>query len=740
MHARNSWIALDGQPKNNAASLPPSSDGTGPAVRRPAVRVRNFLTIGNRRAAFVALALVLGLVAAAILSVPALRWRAEVVVLKLKGDIPDIPMTQLLPWLAPRSPVYLADLADKPSPDVSIHNLNSELPAFIERGAQEFQERCSSCHGADARGGAGPSLIAFVSRSTDWSFLSTAKWGRAGTAMAAQPLTDEQIWQVHAFLRAKTRVWLADAKARSHSTLKIDVPYAKIAAAEAHPDEWLTYSGDLMGHRHSRLAQINRHNLNELRVAWAAQLRPARKPLSATPIVAGGLMFVSEAPDGVAALDAKTGRLVWRFTRPIDPSKLPLCCGAFNRGVAILDNRVFVATLDAYLIALDASTGEKLWEIQVAPAAEGYSMTSAPLALDGYVLVGVAGGEYGIRGFVAAYSPVDGKRLWRFEAIPGPGKPGHETWAGDSWKTGGASTWAIGAYDKERDLVYWGIGNPWPPLDTRVREGDNLYSNSMVALERKTGKMRWYFQFTPADSHDWDATQQVILADINWKGRTVPALLMANRNGFYYILDRRDGRFLKGMPFVKQTWAKSVDEKGRPLRDPATLPSPKGTLVWPWMHGGTNWWPPSYDEKRKLHFVPTVDAATLYFSLDMKYKNGDMTMGGTTQLATNQPAVMAVKAFDPETGQVRWSTRLDHGDFEQYARLTGLVSTDGGIVVAGFMDRMSILDSDTGKELWKFRPGGLINAGAITYAVDGVQYIAVVAGNVLFAFSIASAN
>ena len=206
-------------------------------------------------------------------------------------------------------------------------------------------------------------------------------------------------------------------------------------------------------------------------------------------------------------------------------------------------------------------------------------MTSAPFALDGHIVVGVAGGEYGIRGFVAAFSPADGKLLWRFEAIPGPGQPGHETWAGDSWKTGGASTWISGAYDKERDVIYWPIGNPWPPLDARARQGDNLFSNSVVALDRKTGKLQWYFQFTPADSHDWDATQQIVLADINWQGQVVPALLLANRNAFYYALDRRDGRFLRATPFVTQNWATKFDAKGRPISDGAILPSSKGTLI-----------------------------------------------------------------------------------------------------------------------------------------------------------------
>ena len=689
---------------------------------------------------FISIVVLFGLAGVVVAQVPELRWRANVLLWKLKGALPGLSTTQLVEWLAPGSAVYLGGLAERPNPDAAIRNINSDKPAFIEEGAKQFQQTCSVCHGGDATGAVGPNLITFVSKSTDWSFLSTVKWGRTGSAMVAQPLTDKQIWSVHAFLRSKARVWAAEA-AGDKKLLgpHVDVSSQRLAEAEKYPDEWLTYSGDWMGHRHSSLTQINSENVHKLRVAWALQLRPATKPLSATPIVTGGLMFVTEAPDGVVAVNAKTGELVWRFNRPIDPSKLPLCCGAFNRGVAVLGNRVYVATLDSYLVALDAATGNKIWEAKVAEAQEGYSITSAPLALDGHIIIGVAGAEYGIRGLIAAFSPDDGKRLWQFDTVPGPGQPGHETWAGDSWKTGGASTWSLGTYDKERDVIYWTSGNPWPPLDKRVREGDNLYSNSVLALDRKTGKLLWHFQFTPADSHDWDATQQAILTDINWQGQKVPALLMASRNAFYYALDRRDGKFLYAKPFVKQTWATSVDDKGKPVRDMTALPSPKGSLVWPWMHGGTNWWPPSYDPKRRLHFVPTVDAATLYFSVDMKYKAGQMTMGGTTQLASNVPAVMAVKAIDPDTGEIRWTSRLDQGDFRQFSRITGLVSTDGGIVVAGFDDRMSILSSDTGKELWKFRPGGVINAGAITYAIDGTQYISVIAGNVLYGFSLDSA-
>ena len=690
----------------------------------------------RRWTAFVLIGLIAGL-AAIVTAVPTLSWRAKVVGLKLTGKIPEIATTDLARWLLPGSSTYLGGLEMYPNVEAGVLNIWQDDPAYAKRGEEHFLRVCAACHGGNAQGGSAPNLLAFLSRSTDWSFFSTVKWGRKDSAMAAQPVAEREIWEIQAYLRTKTRAWAREAAAHlAAAPPKVDVPFSKLLNAADYPDEWLMYSGDMHAQRHSRLNQINRSNVHDLRVAWATQLRPATKPLSATPIVANGIMFVSEAPDGVVALDARDGRLLWRFSRSVDPSTLPVCCGAFNRGVAVLGSTVFVATLDSWLVALDAATGKSLWEVQVADQKEGYTMTSAPLVLDGLVVVGVAGGETGIRGFLAAFSATDGKRVWQFNTVPGPGEPGHETWAGDSWKTGGASTWSVGAYDPKLDILYWSTGNPWPPFDASSREGDNLYSNSIIALSPKTGKLLWHFQLTPADANDWDATQQIILADITWNGEKVPAALMASRNAFYYALDRRDGRFLYGKPFVKQTWAKGLDPKGRPIHDRSTVPSPQGTLVYPWLHGGTNWWPPTYDPKRKLHYVPTVDAATIYFRLEEKLKPGTMTMRGTTVLATNRPAVMAVKALDPDTGEAKWATRLDEGDFVQFARITGLLSTDGDIVFAGLMDRLSILDADTGAVLWKFRPGALVNAGPATYAIDGVQYFAVIAGNVLFTFSL----
>ena len=669
----------------------------------------------------------------------AFAWRTQILFERMTGEFSEVPFTQFLSWLQPGSKVYLEDLAVSKNVAASVKNRVIK-PVELAAGKALFQNQCAHCHGSDAKGGNAPNLLLSVGTLTDWGFLSTVKWGRNGTAMRPQQLSDEQIWQVHTYLRGEKRLAEDDrAESRQIGSAAINVTADAIDAADQRPEEWLTYAGNYAGHRHSALAQMNRDNVQNIRVSWVAQLMPSKKPLAATPIVAGGLMFVSEAPDGVVALDAKTGRVVWRFNRPIEAAKLSLCCGAFNRGVAVLGSRVFVATLDSYLVALDAATGRKLWETKVAEANEGYSMTGAPLAIGDRIIVGVAGAEYGIRGFVAAFSAEDGKLSWRFECVPGRGERGVQTWAGDSWKTGGVSTWTTGAYDKALDVIYWTTGNPWPPLNTGTRAGDNLYSNSLVALDRKTGKLLWHYQFTPADSHDWDAAQQPVLADITWKGKKVPVVLQANRNAFYYAIDRRTGEFLYAKAYVKQTWAAGFDAKGRPTRRLEAEPSKDGTLVWPWMHGGTNWWAPSYDSKRGLHFVPTVDAATLYFKGEGEYRKGEMVLGGTTRLATNQPAVMSIKAIDPDTGAVRWQSRLDEGDFHQFARIAGLLSTDGGILFGGFEGRLIALDSDNGKMLWRFRHGGLVNAAPVTYMVDGVQQVAYVAGSSVFVFALPAA-
>lgn len=665
-----------------------------------------------------------------------LRWRLRVVEAKVRGDLKEIPLRNLIAWLAPGSPVYLADIAENPNLHVSIKNLLTTAEDSAQ-GKILYLRQCGQCHGVGGHGESGPNLLSSVSTKSDWSFFSTAKWGRAGTSMQAQPLSEGEIWKVHAYLRKEALGALARPVPGGAKTARpvVEVDMRQIVETDKTPGQWLTYAGNYSGHRHSPLSKVTKGNVASLRLAWVAQLRQIDRDLEVSPIVANGTMFVSESRDGVVALDAKTGEVIWTYRRPV-PDALPLCCGMPNRGVAVLGRTVFVATIDSYLAALDANTGKLRWIVKVADYHDGYTMTGAPLALGDRVIVGVAGGEFGIRGFLAAYDPVEGRLLWKFHTVPGPGEPGHETWTGDAWKTGGAPTWTAGAYDAKEDLLFWGTGNPSPEFQANARPGDNLYSNSVVAVEAKTGRLRWYYQFTPADERDWDANQQPILAEIDWRGRKRSVVLWANRNAFFYGLDRATGEFLFAKPFVKQTWNEGFDPKGRPSISGGARPSATGTVVWPAIMAATNWWPPSYDASRQLVYVPCSDAAGIYFqSEQVKYRKGERFEGSAASYyAHNLPATAYVKAIDARSGETRWQAVLAEGSDDFVWTVGGVLSTQGGVVFAGYRDYFHAFDADTGKELWKVNLGARVRGSPISFQLNARQYIAVAAGHSMFAF------
>src|SRR5213594_3903783 len=372
------------------------------------------------------------------------------------------------------------------------------------------------------------------------------------------------------------------------------VSFERILGADKEPQNWLTYSGTTLSQRHSLLNQITPANVKNLELQWIYQARSLEK-FEATPLVVDGIMYTVQAPNDVIALDAATGRVFWTYSH--HPEHGRPCCGRVNRGLAILDDILFMGTLDAQLIAIDAKNGHPLWETTVARARSAYSITHAPLVIKDKVIVGTAGGEYGIRGFLAAYDTHTGKEVWRFNTIPGPGEPGHETWGGDSWKTGGGTLWMTGSYDPVLNLTYWGVGNPSPDWNGDNRPGDNLYSDSVIAIDADTGKQKWYYQFSPHDEFDYDAVQVPVLADIEWQGKPRKVILWANRNGFFYVLDRATGQFLLGKPFVEVTWASGFDEKGRPVLVPGKIPSAEGTLIYPGNPGGTSWYSPSYSPR-----------------------------------------------------------------------------------------------------------------------------------------------
>src|SRR5215471_8601536 len=403
--------------------------------------------------------------------------------------------------------------------------------------------------------------------------------------------------------------------------------FERLRNAQAEPQNWLMYWGNYQGTHFSSLMQIDKSNVDRLQDSWTVQMT-GRGSLQATPLVVDGVMYTSGAPGTIYALDAKTGKEVWKFERA-QKVRNPNESNTFNRGVAVMGNRVFAGTLDAALIALDRSTGMPLWETQVADTLLGYSITQAPLVLKDRIIVGVAGGEFGIRGFIDAYDLETGKRLWRFNSIPGPGEFGNDTWKGDSWMRGGGSTWLTGTYDADLDTLYWPIGNPGPDIDGTARLGDNLFSCSVVALDPSTGQRKWHYQFTPHDTHDWDSTEDMVLVDRMFNGQQRKLLLHADRNGMFYVLDRTNGKFLSATAFVKQTWNAGFDANGRPKIVDGSEARPEGSIpVFPSLGGGTNFQSPSYDPATGWLIFEYQESGQIYVLTPQEYKAGTQYQGG----------------------------------------------------------------------------------------------------------------
>jgi alcohol dehydrogenase (cytochrome c) len=528
--------------------------------------------------------------------------------------------------------------------------------------------------------------------------------------------------------------------------LDAQVTYDRLVRAAEEPQNWLTYSGGYASQRYSLLRQIDRSNVKDLELKWILP-NQVFGAWQSTPLVADGIMYVTQRPNDVLALDAQTGRVFWLYRYTVSP-EARVCCGSNNRGVAILGDTLFLATLDAHLVALDARNGRPLWKIAIADPKLGYSMTMAPLVVKDKVLVGLGGGEYGIRGFIAAYDARTGKEAWRFHTVPGPGEPGHETWRGDAWKTGGGSIWLTPSYDPALNLTYWGVGNPGPDWNAAQRPGDNLYTDAVVALNADTGALAWHFQFTPNDTYDYDSVQIAVLADITWRGTPTKAMLWANRNGFFYVLDRTTGRFLSGTPFVKVTWASGLDATGRPIQ----TPQPAGQPTWPGNQGGTNWYSPSFSPRTGLFYVSAWEGyASIFRQEAAQYVPGRNFAGGGHQVLTPVPGAPAVRigrtspinnwtdavghgavmAIDPHTGERKW--KFDQFDVTD----SGILTTATDLLFTGGREGyFHALDARTGTLLWKASLGGQIVNGPITYAVGEKQYVSVISGNSLVTFAL----
>ncbi len=525
------------------------------------------------------------------------------------------------------------------------------------------------------------------------------------------------------------------------------VTFDRILHADKEPQNWLTYSGTMNSQRYSTLGQINTNNVKDLQLAWVFQARSTEK-FEATPLVVDGTMYLTQAPNDIVAADAATGEVKWIYSYLPARDARP-CCGRVNRGVAILGNTLYMTTIDAHLLAVNAADGKLLWDKEVAKSSSGYAMTNAPLVVKDKIITGVAGGEFGIRGFIAAYNAATGDEMWRFYTIPGKGEPGNETWKGDSWEHGGASVWVTGSYDPELNLTYWGVGNPGPDYNSDLRDGDNLYSDCVVALDADTGTLKWYFQFTPHDDWDYDAVQVPVLSTINWPdglGKTQPRKVMmwGNRNGFYYTLDRTTGKFLVGKPFVKVTWAKGLDEAGRPMRSNDAVPNAKGVDVYPSNAGGTNWYSPSFSPHTGLFYVPAWESVKATFKkIDGDYQDGKLYMGGAApgtrpvvtapQFAkgTDDDGYGMVKAIDPVTGEKKWEFKMSD------VTASGILTTATDLLFIGGRDGFfQALDARNGKVLWRVNAGGSTAMGPMTYQAKGKQYLVFSAGSTMFAYAL----
>ncbi|MBM40685.1 MAG: hypothetical protein CL483_02020 [Acidobacteria bacterium] len=503
------------------------------------------------------------------------------------------------------------------------------------------------------------------------------------------------------------------------------------AAIEPYVD-WNSYNGDDSSNRHSAVDQIDRNNVDQLTAQWFYPI-PDVPMLEGTPVVIAGVMYVTSV-NQVYALDASTGREIWRYSQPRTEGLVGDPAIGLNRGVAVRNDLVFTVTDHAHVIALNRFSGTLVWDTEMADYRDHYGAVAAPLVVGDLVIAGISAGDTGLRGFLDAYHAESGDRAWRFWTIPAPGEPGSETWGDpEVLAKGCGATWLTGSYDPELDLLYWATGNPCPDLNGDRRPGDNLYTNSVVALRPETGALEWYFQFTPHDTHDWDAQEPLLLVDAEFGGRERQLLLQGNRNGFFYVLDRTNGQFLLGEPFVPQTWAEGLNDSGRPIVLPNTDPTEEGVDVCPAIRGATNWWATSYHPGTGLFYLLAHESCMTYTKNDDPWQRGRSWLSGTARLADGSPNQKFIRAIDIQTGEVAWSY-AQTGYAQTYS---GVLSTAGDLVFFGEdSGAFAALDAETGDPLWHFQANQDWKASPMTYMVGGRQYVAIASGLGFWAFAL----
>ena len=494
---------------------------------------------------------------------------------------------------------------------------------------------------------------------------------------------------------------------------------------------WTSYNGDYTGQRYSGLQEINVANVARLKAEWV--FHPGNsQTLEVTPVVVRGIMYVTSAND-VFALDARTGRSLWHYRRPVSSGLLDDAAAHKNRGVALWQNSVYVETDDAHLLRLDARSGGLIWDVEYADKTKHYGATSAPLAVKGEIVVGTSGGDSGVRGFVAAYDAVTGKLKWRFWTIPGPGEFGSSSWPGDSYLHGGATTWMPGTYDPELNTLYWTTSNAAPDFVGESRPGDDLYTACVLALEADTGKLKWYFQFTPHDLYDYDANETPVLIDKHENGVLRKLLVQADRNGFFYILDRTNGKFLRATPFLeKLNWAKGIAPSGRPILSDR-LPTAEGVYICPGIEGGTNWFSPSYNPKTGLFYVMALETCQTFFAQPQSFEPGQTFYNTGTKTPSGEQSQKVLLALSLADGKPAWRyPQIGSGN-----SWAGTMTTASGLLFFGDdAGSLEAANAVTGRPLWHFSTGQRIVASPMSYAVDGVQYVSIAAGSDIFSFAL----
>jgi alcohol dehydrogenase (cytochrome c) len=648
-------------------------------------------------------------------------------------------------------------------PEGGHYVLHAQTPA---PGRTQFENRCGVCHGGDGNGGEyAPGMVTQLAARTDPQVATLIREGLPARGMPGSPtITDAELSELTQFLRTLRPRAVARAAAPSIPKVKLELTDGR--AIEGVPlnhgvaDDvqlrtdggqiqllrksgtkfrpvtssvnWASHDGSLTGNRYTTLSQINKGNVARLAPKWIYTIQNTSR-LEVTPVVFDGIMYVTGTNE-CYALDAGNGREIWRFQRPRTRGLVGNAAGGINRGVTVAGNRVFMVTDHAHLLALNRFTGELLWDTEMADWHQNYNATGAPLIVGDLVVSGTAGGEQGVRGFVAAFDQATGKETWRFWTVPKPGEAGSETWIGSGIQHPGGVTWMTGVYDPELRLIYWTTGNPSPDYNGDDRLGDNLYSSAVVALDSSTGALKWYYQFTPHNVWDWDAEQPTVLVDTVWAGAHRKLLIQASRNGFFYVLDRTDGKLLLAKPFVKQlTWAREVGPDGRPVLNPDQIPTAAGTSICPSSHGAANWYSTSFSPITGLYYVQTLENCNIFVKNPSVWAAGQSYMGGSTRQTPDAPNQKILRAIDITTGKASWELpQVGPG-----ASRGGTLATAGGLVFfCDDQDRFMAVDASNGKPLWQFPTNTAWRASPMTYQFDERQYVAIASGSNIVAFGL----